>query len=298
MAAETTCYRQAFGNIAPVSYTPCGTSEPGFYNSESGFQLCCGDNACGSNSICKWSTNESHIAGGSGYFLGGYTDPSFRDPVCNGLCNNNGNNVIYREDLGIWSCCSFLSDGYTPNCSQPVNGSSFELSWTPSQFPGPVNERASAAASTSIASTIVASATSSLSTSAISTSATSSAASSTVSAASQAPSAGSGGLSTGAKAGIGVGAALGGLLLVGLIAAVVILWRRQSRSSGAPSEARYQKEMEPNGKPYAEASAARSSIYRSPQYYEADAMRSPVEMNGQGRVSELHGSSEPMYTRT
>jgi hypothetical protein len=52
---------------------------------DSGAQLCCvaGD-VCGKDSICHFS---KPITNTSGYYLGGCTDPNYRDPVCQNHCS-------------------------------------------------------------------------------------------------------------------------------------------------------------------------------------------------------------------
>ncbi len=82
--------------------------------SSGGAQLCCvnGDQ-CGRDSICHFS---KPIANTSGYYLGGCTDPTYTDPVCQHHCCKNNTfltgahfadvKVIWNEDRG-WLANSF-----------------------------------------------------------------------------------------------------------------------------------------------------------------------------------------------
>lgn len=81
--AEATCWCRQDGNIIDCSTTE--TACPNSSSVDGGAQLCCvsGD-ICGEDSLCHFN---KLIANTSGYYLGGCTDQSYNDPVCQGVCS-------------------------------------------------------------------------------------------------------------------------------------------------------------------------------------------------------------------
>ena len=77
------CYQRSKGIIQVVSnnHYACNNTQI----SDAGHRLCCftGDD-CGKESICHYT----HPAdGGSGYYVGGCTDPTYKDPICSQRCS-------------------------------------------------------------------------------------------------------------------------------------------------------------------------------------------------------------------
>lgn len=213
------CYRRAYDVIQSSDVSdPCGTASVGLFNPNTGVEGCCvaGD-TCGANGVCKRNTT---IDNTSGYYLGGCTDPTYQDPACPRLCNVAGNDVTYQQSSGVWACCELEADGFTPNCDNPSDQYYLEIDWSPDKFPGPINEIFAVSSASSVVAT-------SAPTSSSSVSVISSTPTSDVTPSASAESTSRNGLSAGAKAGVGVGAAVGGLLVLGLLAVVVVLWRRQ-----------------------------------------------------------------------
>ena len=275
-------------SICGAGSQPCGTKEPGFHNSTSGVQLCCvaGD-ACGANSVCKFYHSEAFRSGdGSGFYLGGCTDHTFKDPLCRNDCQNRGSRlptegIVYQPEYGVWSCCGRNASGAI-NCSVPLDQYSMDILWTPDQFPGPVNESLTPAATTTPtpSSTSLMTSSTPLDGSMSSPAATSSRSSPTVGTSNtKAPTP----LSTGAKAGIGVGAAIGGLILIGLVVAVVLLRKRLLRSKR--SDGTNKAEESPNEKKANDTTAE----HIQPVAYEIDGEHSKCEADGSRWQLGTHG---------
>ncbi|CZT25478.1 uncharacterized protein RCC_11210 [Ramularia collo-cygni] len=273
MSNDPECNGRAYGKVQGNLGTRCGNSSAGLYNPTTFVESCCVIwDTCGANGVCKRTGSDDT------YYLGGCTDPAFKDPVCPLLCNNARNDVVYQPALGVWSCCGAEGN----DCSDPMNGESLKLDWRPADFPGPVKEVFSAPATTSVASDVPVTSGSSISLTG-STSLTTPAEIQTTSLESSE-------LSTGAKAGIGVGAAIGGLLLIGLITAVVLLCRRREKHQNGPSPSEDQHGMEHAGQVYGKEHEGSPGVEGSSGIYEVESSRSPVEMDGLGRTYELLGS--------
>ncbi|KAF2161221.1 hypothetical protein M409DRAFT_59226 [Zasmidium cellare ATCC 36951] len=262
--AAPTCHCFWNGQITTQcgNVTPCGTGEPGYHNSTSGTQLCCvaGD-TCGANSICRASSAQSSLY--SGFYLGGCTDASFDDPLCRRDCNDRGTellgaDVVYEQATGVWSCCGRTSDGTAQvDCDMPVDRLSFEIGWTPDQFPGPVGKALTPGVTTTVGSA----------TSAASSTAT------------------------------GVGVALGALALIGLIAAIVFWRKRKTKQdkssrSGPVTETSqspqggYMHDSKPMLPPYDPRSASHPHEMNSPPTDQGYAAR-PYELNAAPTTHEL-----------
>lgn len=234
-----TCYNYASGIYNDTFYDsfPCGNkNSPGLDDPVTGFQSCChsGDE-CGANNICKWGSSNSsadHPAHGSGYYVGGCTDPTFQAPMCRHDCKtfNSASDIVFLEN-GTWACCGKTNDGSNePNCSAPLLDQAYDLGWAASQFPGPINAIYTPAATMTIASLDV-KATSSVSSSngggGSSTAPSTSTLAPNASTSASAAVASSSGLTTGAKAGIGVGLSLGVLILVAIVIVFALRHKRR-----------------------------------------------------------------------
>ena len=79
--ASSQCYCMDTGdvNTCGVAQRPCGG------NDGSSFQTCCAaEDTCLKDSFCQFRVT---LQGASGYYLGGCTDKTFKDPVCNLKCS-------------------------------------------------------------------------------------------------------------------------------------------------------------------------------------------------------------------
>ena len=110
---EATCWCRQDGNIIDCSTTE--TACPNSSSVDGGAQLCCvtGD-TCGEDSLCHFTKD---IANTSGYYLGGCTDQSYNDPVCQGVCSEYYFEFSFAPRLrgGLWGCggasaCRQLTD--------------------------------------------------------------------------------------------------------------------------------------------------------------------------------------------
>ena len=260
--ADNTAY-----NVCGAGSSPCGTDRPGYFNQTSGVQLCCavdsGDE-CGANSICKYNHSApGHPEGGSGFYFGGCTDPTFKDPLCRTDCEDRihlpTEDIVYDFVEALWHCCGKNASGDV-DCNQPVDELSFRA-FAPNNWPGPVDAALTPAAT--VSSTITTTSPSA-SSSVLSPTSSSFASSPTPTNTAQ-----SGALSSAAKAGLGVGVSVAGLLLIGLAIAVVIIWRRTSRRSN------FKTKLEDTGKPEDDDNATNRSskslkIANGQEFYELE----------------------------
>ncbi|MCJ1326331.1 hypothetical protein MMC10_002995 [Thelotrema lepadinum] len=202
------CYRlKETNDINDISNvdSPCATLP----SNSSLFVPCCtnGDQCLqyGLAAICHYT---HALTGGSGYYAGGCTDPTFKDASCDRECADLADQeIVYDDTNSLWRCCG--STNGTPTCESPTN-ETFQAA-----SPGAL-EAYSIPASTSVSGTTVSTSTGAAA-----------ATSSTASASSQdAPASMS--LSTGALAGIIVGSIVGGGLLVTLFSlALRRVWKRR-----------------------------------------------------------------------
>jgi hypothetical protein len=134
-------------------------------------------------------------------YIGGCTDPSFSAAACPATCSDQTlPDVVYNETTDIWHCCGVDSNGDV-RCDTP----------TAETFSAPAPSALSATFT-------VGASPSTASASLSSTSSTSSSPTSSTSSPTQSPKLSAGGLSGGAKAGIGIGCAIVGLAILGLLA--------------------------------------------------------------------------------
>lgn len=217
--------------------SPCGDrSEPGLYDPVSGVRSCCiGTHKCGANNICQFDAEAAaEVAKNkslSGYYVGSCTDPTLQSPMCRGDCRRVGPRGDIEGDLvfvrdGLWACCGRNPAGEV-DCSTPLLSQSFELGWSPEQFPGPINAIYTPAGSTTIAPTMTSG----------TGSATIPTATMDASPSSEPTEASSGSITTGAKAGIGVGVSLGVVSFIAIIVFLILRRRRQRAwSAESPSD--------------------------------------------------------------
>jgi hypothetical protein len=97
------CYCVRDGQVIDCSGTETACSTPS--SVDSGAQLCCvtGDQ-CGKDSICHFT---KQIANTSGYYLGGCTDPTYKDPVCQQHCSQYHILIPHVAE----EVCGFRRDG-------------------------------------------------------------------------------------------------------------------------------------------------------------------------------------------
>ncbi|KAK3711890.1 hypothetical protein LTR37_009408 [Vermiconidia calcicola] len=98
-------------------YFPCGTSE---VNGAEAQTCCYGGDFCMEDGICHYT--HSGVTNGTGYYMAGCTDPTWKDPACPKPCvSQYGADVIYDRTNEEWRCC--YSDEDTLNCQEPSDGS-------------------------------------------------------------------------------------------------------------------------------------------------------------------------------
>ncbi|KAK3722995.1 hypothetical protein LTR37_002141 [Vermiconidia calcicola] len=223
--AQEPCYWRSNEAIAVQDY-------PGWFAcnntnlSPNGAQLCClGGAQCGDDRLCRSPMTNGST--GYGYFVGGCTDPNYRDPVCRMECTGDSQTWIqWDNSVSAWRCCG--DDG----CDGSPTTETFQAS-PPQRF------------------VAVASAMSTTSSTASATSSSRPASSSSSSSASASPTltdtGSGGGLSSGAVAGIAVAGAVVGLALVGAV--LWFCWRRRKadrKQNQAAPEASWQQQDSPH----------------------------------------------------
>ncbi|KAH6681411.1 hypothetical protein B0J14DRAFT_214892 [Halenospora varia] len=213
-AGNYVCYRKIEGEVEQSSNVgPCG-----IVYANSGTLPCCnmGD-YCLSNGLCKYPVTPPNPPNGySGYYAASCTDKSYNDSLCNPNCADlRRAGVVYNEILNKWLCCGTENGSNMVNCSIPTTEdftapSPSALIATFSVLPNPSIVFSTSGPPSSLTSTSMPTHTSSLATASAGTSQ---------------------GLSTGAKAGIGVGAALGGIALLALVGFICGRRRAADRTS-------------------------------------------------------------------
>lgn len=185
-----TCYRQLDGLIQSQSsgWVVCPKSYAG---------LCCLNvDECLDEQICH--NTKISGPGGSGYYIGLCTDPTYNSTSCSSRCTKyDWGDVTFNSSAGLWACC-----GTDESCDNPTNETFLAGS------PQSLLAAASSQSSTTTASISVSSAT-------VTATSTPSPMVDHISS-----------LSEGAKAGIGVGVALAAVAIVALLAWVILLRKR------------------------------------------------------------------------
>jgi hypothetical protein len=189
------------------------------------------DDECGANNICRVASNTSatYRKYGSGFYLGGCTDSTFKAEMCRNNCKKyTGDSDVVFVQEGIWACCGKTTDGSNePNCSIPLLDQAYNVGWSDKDFPGPIDETYSPAATTtvtSLESTSSASSSTALTRTADPTVNTTGIDSSSAVSGSTGDGNGSGGLNV-AAIGAGVGAGVGVMLL---ILGMFLFWRHRN----------------------------------------------------------------------
>ncbi|KAN0095614.1 hypothetical protein V8E51_016325 [Hyaloscypha variabilis] len=219
---NTNCFRMSNGEVTEnIGAVPCGVVTANSPN----VACCNAGNYCLEDYICMDSGTPA--TGFSGYYTGGCTDITYLDKTCNPYCRSLPRaDIVYNNQTQLWSCCGTESDNSTVNCNDP----------TTQVFEDPAPTALTA--TFSVGSTAVTSAAASTSSSSIVTTSSSSSTSSATTSSGSPAQTGTGaaqpssGLSTGAKAGIGVGVAIVGIaVLAGVIFA---LYRRRREETQPP----------------------------------------------------------------
>ncbi|KAF1988030.1 hypothetical protein K402DRAFT_453210 [Aulographum hederae CBS 113979] len=207
---DNPCYEYQNGSIHNdfPEWHPCGGIPPG----NTVVSCCKGTDQCVTNGLCHYTHD---LVGGSGYYAGACTDPTYRDSSCPLLCNDRVlPDVKYNTSQSAWQCCGMNPSTNRPSCPRPIGDQFFDAP------PPSALSTYAVAATTSATGTI---ATTSHSTrTRLPSSRTGSATASPTSGADT-----SSELSTGAKAGIGVGVALGALILVAIACFFIHRQRRK-----------------------------------------------------------------------
>ncbi|KAM0800744.1 hypothetical protein BDR22DRAFT_850365 [Usnea florida] len=230
----TKCWALHNGTVITLSaddQQTCGSTT-------SGAQFCCysGD-TCLEDSICQYT---HPLVGGSGYYIGLCTDPSFPEPCSKSCSDVQLTDIVFTDpSTSLWACC-YQYVGADRDCSNPGNETFYAPSpesLTAQAEPSPTtpsSETSSINSSITLSSTPSVSASVSTSTSTPLTTTptlpTSILASSTTTTHSP-PSA----LSTGAKAGIGIAASTAGLGISLMLGFYLFRKRRAGRYQEAPT---------------------------------------------------------------
>ncbi|KAL8663712.1 MAG: hypothetical protein Q9202_003658 [Teloschistes flavicans] len=209
------CHIGAGVYAQPWYTTLCGESVNG------GDSACCahGD-VCMENSICHFTHTQANT---SGYYVAGCTDASHSSPACSSRCYapdskpfRATSDIVFAPATNLWACCS------AAGCGSPTD-ETFQAP-APEDLKTLSTTSASSTASSSTASTTGASSAPPVVTTTPSASSSTTNVTQENTAPQNAPRVS--GLSGGAKAGIAVGAVIGGLALIAL---AVFLFRRRRR---------------------------------------------------------------------
>lgn len=213
------CYRHSYGEILNQTGkdSPCGN-----LNSTNPIVPCCANgDTCLTNGICSY---QKSLVGGSGYYVAGCTASSGLCPGFPNRCTSQFlPDVTWNSTSGLWQCCGVDANS-NPACDDPTN----------EQFVAPAPAGLQTIFSISrdgwTATSMALLSTSTPLPSTYSTTTVSEASSSTATAVSDAASAPfvpPSGLSTGTKTGVGIGAALTLLAVLGLMAYLIRKRRRR-----------------------------------------------------------------------
>ncbi|WPG97802.1 Hypothetical protein R9X50_00058300 [Acrodontium crateriforme] len=222
------CYTRVLGTI--VNQKDGWISCTGTNTTDGGAQSCCQRGSeCGPDGIC-YTPVSIDIPNGS-WYIAGCTDGTYKDSVCRVDCTNYLTTFIqWNTSTNVWGCCG--GDGCDANT---IFNQTFSAI-SPPNFQAAASSplQTSSVASSSATSSASSSSTSSLSgstTSSVSTSSTtqSSLTTQTTTSGSVSAQSSSSNLSGGAKAGIGIGVAIGALTVIG--AGAFFFLRRHKHAS-------------------------------------------------------------------
>jgi hypothetical protein len=221
------CYRHTGTEILDTTTvdSPCGN-----LNSTDPIVQCCGHgNFCLTEGLCSY---QHSLVGGSGYYIGACTDSSGLCPGFPNRCTSQSlPDATWNSTFGLCQCCGADSYG-NPSCDNPQNDQFIAPAPSLLQTIFSVPLHGWAATSTSIRATDSIMSTSVSSVTTISVSGSISEQTAPTSAVSSNSDISQNDLSIGAKAGIGVGAALAGLAAVGLLIYLVYRQRGHRSHSG------------------------------------------------------------------
>ncbi|KAF2152072.1 hypothetical protein K461DRAFT_294924 [Myriangium duriaei CBS 260.36] len=259
------------GNSQPNDYNPC-------YPFHTGGSFCCdtqpsgngtGHDTCLSNGLCKWTEN-----GDVSWWREGCSNSSWPSDWClRDVCGKgdqltiNGNAELTPCD-GTATSTSWCCGHNNTACCGKGGPEEVILSAT---LAGLAAWQASSTASAS-------SATSTPSSSASTTPPPSSTPSDSAKS--------SKGLSTGAKAGIGIGAAVGGLALIGTLAFILVVLRRKKANASASTQSYHEMDNPESTYDLYRASSAKDS----PSELQTPRENARVEMDGASHPFELEGA--------
>ena len=217
------CYRHSWGEVLNQTGkdSPCGN-----LNSTNPIVPCCANgDVCLTDGICSY---QKSLVGGSGYYVAGCTASSGLCPGFPNRCTSRFlPDVTWNSTSGLWQCCGVDSSN-NPACDDPTNEQFIAPSPAALQTIFSISRDGWPATSTVLpsTSTLLPAASSTTLTSAMVPSVTT-AISEATSTSSIAPS----GLSSGTKAGVGIGAAFAFLSVLGLVAYLIVRKRRHQTHS-------------------------------------------------------------------
>ncbi|KAH9829774.1 hypothetical protein Tdes44962_MAKER02252 [Teratosphaeria destructans] len=273
-------------------YFPCGASNA----TDAQAQSCCyaGD-VCMEDSICHYT--HGGVTNGTGYYMAGCTDSSWKDPACPKQCTSEyGADIVYDSTSGHWDCCRSTEDSL--NCQEPsdmgIDAPSPNNLVVIKQLTQAVPSTAlttgigmiSSVASIISETTSISSASTSASLSASITSAstattTASTADDSASSSSTPSTHASGALSAGAQAGITVG-----VIIATMLAALsaVLFWRKTKRQRRRPSEAALSEMNADQKHPFVTYSSGEAYPYYGPKGHSGYGL-SELPMNPSSQIA-------------
>ncbi|TID19976.1 hypothetical protein E2P81_ATG07276 [Venturia nashicola] len=108
------CYVKLNNTVVPNNWKICGKRS----NQTQNLQCCADGDFCLIDGLCRYSHSE---VGASGYYAGGCTSKDYKDGSCPQLCNTQGKkDVVFDTKQRIWSCCGGDAK-LTPHCDTPTN---------------------------------------------------------------------------------------------------------------------------------------------------------------------------------
>jgi hypothetical protein len=265
------CYRHSWGEVLNQTGkdSPCGD-----LNSTNPIVPCCANgDTCLTNGICSY---QKSLVGGSGYYVAGCTASSGLCPGFPNRCTSQFlPDVTWNSTSGLWQCCGVDANS-NPACDDPTNEQFIAPSPAALQTIFSISRDGWTATSTALPSTSTSLPSASLTTP---ISAVDLSTSTAVSDATSSPSISPSGLSTGTKAGVGIGAALALLASLGLVAYLVVRKRRRRLCS--------KQYAEPPAK--SDSSVALHELQdQSPVFHEMSSKdRLPVEIGSEDLIHEL-----------
>lgn len=213
------CYRHSWGKILNQTGKdyPCGNLN----STDSVVPCCASGDVCLTNGICSY---QKSLVGGSGYYVAGCTASSGLCPGFPNRCTSQFlPDVTWNSTSGLWQCCGVDSNN-NPACNDPTNEQFIAPSPAALQTIFSISRDGWTATSTTLLSmsTPFPDATSTTPVSAVKPSATTA-----VSEATTTPPVSPNGISSGTKAGVGIGASLVLLTVFGLVAYLVFHKRKR-----------------------------------------------------------------------